>query len=208
MLKIKQLVAAAVVVLFAAIFVAIDSRPGNAAAADRDVVVVNTASNPVPTAAQGTTQVAGNVGASQVGTWTVGITNTENPARQPFHARGTFSMGSGEPDQSTTVNVPAGKRFVFEHVSAFLGVPDGQKVLFSVGGRVNGALQFHSLVAQEQGVFPAVLGLGAKATFVASESLRFYADPGTQVSMTVARTSTDGTAAGEMDISGHLVDIP
>jgi hypothetical protein len=47
--------------------------------------VVNTASNPVPTVAQGTTTISGNVGisptantvnAQQSGTWSVGITGT------------------------------------------------------------------------------------------------------------------------------------
>ena len=193
--------------------------PTHSVPARQDVRVVNTTEEPVPTVAQGSTTVTGNVGASQVGTWLLGASqvgtwvvdvarNAENPARQPFHARGIFSLGEGEPDQGVTDDIPPGKRFVFEHVSAFLGVPDGQKVIFSVAGRVDSNLLRHSLVAEEQGVFPQVLGLGAKAVFVASQPLRFYADPGTEIHMEVARTNNTGTAAGEMNVSGHLVDIP
>jgi hypothetical protein len=40
------------------------------------VFVTNTASNPVPTAAQGTTTVGGTVNAAQAGTWNVGLTGT------------------------------------------------------------------------------------------------------------------------------------
>ncbi len=224
--KIDRVVVATVVLLaLAVVSVAVSPQPTTGAAAKGDVRVVNTLAEPVPTAAQGTTQVMGTVGASQVGTWTVGIAGTptvalaaggpldtrdaDRSARQPFHVRGIFSMGAGEPDQAVTVfSVPAGKRLVVEHVSAFLGVPDGQKVLFGIATRLGGMLEIHSLVAQEQGVFPQVLGLGAKATFVASQPSRFYADSSTEVIVSVARTSTTGTAAGSMVVSGHFVDLP
>jgi len=42
----------------------------------REVLVVNTTSQPVPVAPQGTTTVAGTVSAQQSGSWTVGISGT------------------------------------------------------------------------------------------------------------------------------------
>jgi hypothetical protein len=51
--------------------------PGPArAAADKDVLVVNTPAEPVPTLAQGTTTVNGVVQAQQSGGWTVGLAGT------------------------------------------------------------------------------------------------------------------------------------
>lgn len=170
--------------MFAVSAVVVNPWPSVGAPPSHDVRVINPTAEPGPTR------------------------DADNPARQPFHARGIFSMSTGEPDQNATITVPLGKRLVIEHVSAFLGVPEGQKVLFSIGTRLAGMLEFHTLVAQEQGVFPQVLGLGPKATFAASQPARFYADPGTTVYMGVGRTSTTGTAAGSMVVSGHLVAVP
>lgn len=137
------------------------------------------------------------------------VRNVENPARQSVHVRGIFDLAVGEPDKFVNAYVvPAGKRLVVEHVSAFLGVPPDQKSFFVIYTRLAGMLEPHTLVAHDQGVMTNTYVAGTKAIFVASQPTRFYADPGTEILMLVRRTSADGTAGGHMVMSGHLVDVP
>jgi hypothetical protein len=81
------------VLVFAVGAVVVNPAPSIAGPPTQNVQVVNTA--PVPTR------------------------DADNPARQPFHATRFFSMTTGEPDQTATIPVPAGKRLIIEHVSAF-----------------------------------------------------------------------------------------
>src|SRR5215813_973899 len=94
--------------------------PGN-----QGVIVENTATNPVPTLAQGTTNIAGTVQAAQSGSWNVGISGTptfqvgntasnpvfvsdvNEPALHPFQARGGASLNAGSVDATMGIPVPA-----------------------------------------------------------------------------------------------------
>lgn len=102
------------------------------------VLVTNTSSNPVPTTAVGTTNVAGSVGIS--GTPNMSVVNTptvniasmpavtgtvslsgtgtvqdaDQPARQPFQATVTVNLNNFT---YTSVPIPAGKRLVIEYVA-------------------------------------------------------------------------------------------
>jgi len=90
------------------------------------VNVVNTTSNPVPTSAQGTTQVAGNVSASQSGAWSVGVSNTtSNPVpvqdmgesqRTPIRISGGVSIVNAVTGLSTMYQVPSNKVLVIESI--------------------------------------------------------------------------------------------
>jgi len=145
----------------------------------------------------------------------INIANTDlNPvpvidaaAFQPFQERIYFSLVQGDCGKTGEFAVPLGKRAVIEHFSAWAGVPESQKVTFSLGTRLNGMLQFHVLVATEQGTFPQVMGLGPKAMFVASQPIRVYADPDTEVIFSMGRNSCSGEGYSSAVISGYLVEI-
>ena len=170
----------------------------NPAGADKGVTVVNTSSNPVPVAAQGTTNIAGNVSvtntptvqAQQGGTWTVGVNSWEsNPvfvrhagesARQPVQVAGFVNIDNGTFGTANPLilyTVPDGKRLVIEWASVGANVPAGQRITsFTFSTTAGNTGQGHRLVVYDQGTT-----FNCSAHFTASQQVRFYADPGTQV---------------------------
>lgn len=182
------------------------SQVGNALPSDKDVRVVNTTAEPVPTAPQGITNIAGNVAVTN--TMGVNVLNTPTvhvsaPAVQPFQAYRVFTESGTNVTTASFGTVPAGKRLVIEYVSFTGQVPPGEHVELmdistSVGG--NGA-QFQMLVNPQP---DAVIG---DAIFRASQTVKIYADPGTMVTSVVRRSSSAGTASYGLSISGYLVDL-
>ena len=180
-----------------------------------NVSVVNTASNPVPTLAQGTTNIAGNVSVTNTPTVnlasgaSVGISNTTaNPVlvrnvndavSQIFQKQMQINMAQGEFGKSASFFVPAGKRLVIEYVSA-AGFDDGdQHLRFEVDTNVNGEGASHFLVTERQGGHPF---------FRVSQQMRVYADPATHVQVVVLRPTSTTPAVAVMTISGYYVDQP
>lgn len=225
-LKIYLPAAAAVVVFSLA--VAISNVGQVVAQAVRDVVVINTTAQPVPTTAQGITSIAGTVQAEQGGSWNVGITGTptvqvanpasaplltrdvDRPATQPFLHACTASGAGPNVLSGTSVAdlVPAGKRLVIEYVSAAATALPGQVVLVKIKitrPPISGVpVSFdHHLVATPQGTFLT------DAVFVVSQPVRMYADPATDLRLEceVAQDSLSGDLTLNMTISGHLVDV-
>ena len=185
------------------------------------VVVTNTASNPVPTVAQGTTTVAGTVQAQQAGAWSVGLDpsqntvrvgNTEadpvpvanvNDARQPFQR--FFSLNATDfPNALGSFQVPSGKRLVIEYASFRGEKPQGQILELVIQTTVNSVLAPHFLTPSPVGA------MGTSEFFTASQQMRVYADPGTSVGVFIQRFAgpfTGNISAG-VSISGYLVDAP
>jgi hypothetical protein len=125
-----------------------------------------------------------------------------NPANEPFQAEISFSIPDGSSSETFTLAVvPAGKRLVVEYATILAEVPSGK-----MGARITttaaGQYAAHHLVLTEQG---PVYGT---PTFVASQTMRVYADPGTGVTGIVVRSDTAGTFGGLMTISGYFVDVP
>ncbi len=184
----------------------------NAAPGTQDVRVVNNVDFPVPTRAQGTTNIAGNVGITGTPTFEVGntaanpvwIRDADGVARQPFH------LESGLQAQQTELVVgftlPIGKRFVVKHISAEVGVPSGQFVKAIL--LYNGNLAAHHLVMTPQGTF------GTEDLFATSQPVEIAADHTGNFSLgdisLVCVRSGGGTllGSGHVSISGYLVDMP
>lgn len=197
-------------VLIIAILVALPSAM-NAVPTDRDVRVINSTMEPVPTAAQGTTTIAGTV--SLAAGSSVSVANTmasavpivnSNDARQPFQKTAVGTQNGTNASTLTIATVPAGKRLVIEFISVSGQVPPGQHVEFfhldTVAGPFGAAS--HDLLVNAQP--DAVIG---DALFRASQQVRVYADTGTQVSVMVRRNSNAGSASYGATISGYLVDL-
>jgi hypothetical protein len=69
----------------------------------------------------------------------------------------------------------------------------------------NGQQVFHSFGFNFEG---NGFNASSRDRFVAAQSLRLYADPGTEVIASIDRNASTGTAQGNIIISGYLVDLP
>jgi hypothetical protein len=197
-------------------FLAALSAPTKTSAADPgpaagiNVHVVNT---PLPV--QGTVNV-GNFPASSTvsgsvsitGTPDVKVTNTasapvltrdvDNPALQPFQNVRVISTPAGLLGGDETFTVPAGKRLVIEFVSFQGSWPAGQattRLFIGVCNSGGGACQTRFF-------FPAVPqgpDFGGDSLFTASSPTRLYADPGTDVTVSVRRNAAAGTGLASVE---------
>src|SRR5262245_42668398 len=114
----------------------------------QDVKVVNTAASPVPTQAQGTTNIAGSVEAQQSGIWNVGIAGTPtiqvgNSQAQPIPVLDTLQAArepvmielgySLTPFGNSLVSdeyiLPSGKRLVVEQAYLLVGLGAGGEAI-------------------------------------------------------------------------------
>src|SRR6267142_3340421 len=122
--------------------IALVSPPASRGDSMRDVKVVNTTSEPVPTIAQGTTKVAGDVGINPSSNVikldsSANIVKVENSAsplllhdvsvasvRQPVVHRGAKALPAGQFEISQPfVDVPPGKRWVIEYINLEVNAP-------------------------------------------------------------------------------------
>lgn len=188
----------------------------------QNVLVVNTAQQPVPVT--GSATVTGTVNLA-TGT-AVGINGTvgldsqnntvkidssspvpvrdaDNPARQPFQTELDFFEADGSYGATQSFTVPANKRLVIEYVSADSGVPVGELTRIGISTEINGQYQGHHVVANRLGA----VGNGDDE-FVAGQPMTVYADPGTDVFVGFSRNNAVGFANCFVTISGHFVDIP
>jgi len=151
-----------------------------------NVNVVNTTASPVP------------------------VRDVDNPAKQPFQAEvvGGFADGASSTGDITIATVPAGKRLVIEHVSAFGTMLPTQKVI-NGGSDVIWADPFSTLIVQYHWDSQGSNADGSRDYFVASQLVRFYANPG-PIQCFAERDSTAGANPNSVTftISGYLVDCP
>lgn len=184
----------------------------------QDVKVVNTSSEPVPVVAQGTTSVEGLVYALQKGDWSVEISgmptvkvesstsnpvyvrDIDNPARQPFQQEVELTLDPGKGGENVAINVPIGKLFVIEQISASGFAPAGQKMLFSVMTHIA-----PDLVTRRHLLQTTNSAFGASNFFMASQSVRIYADTPSALAR-AERDFTTGTATARFVVSGYFFD--
>ena len=186
---------------------------------EKSVLVINTAAEPVPVVG---TIAGGTVQAQQSGAWNVGINGSptflvgnaesaplptrdvDNPARQPFQRFlvGALNEGEFNAGDPVSITVPSGKRLVIEYVS-FIGlIPTGQKLRVRVDAHAGGSASHH-LTLSNEGSFQ-----GGKEDYKASQLVRIYGDPETDVMFGVARNNGTGTCSFNISVSGYLVDVP
>ena len=194
---------------------------GSTVGPTKPVEIVNTASNPVPTLAQGVTQVAGSVsvantpGVNVLNTPDVNVTNAltldpastvqiSNPPGNPVpvsvqgqpvrrYVQATGSLPENNAGNSTVVlyTVPAGKRLVIEYFSGFTR---GDEAMFLLTTTVGGVQARHYIPRPAEGVIE-------NARFV-----RIYADAGTDVVLSAVTPAS--TLQNEATITGYIEDAP
>jgi len=195
---------------------------------DKDVRVVNTAAEAVPTAIQGvpTVNVATLPAVTISGTPTVGISPAANgvtignsadaPAlvrdvdhqpREPFKFKFENFLTDGQnfaPAESYTV--PDGKRLVIEYVSLEGYLPQNQRMLFGMTVSVNNQGTIHFISLNHQGTF--LDGATQVEEFVASQLVGIHVDGGFVVQPFTRRSATAGGGHYEGTIFGYLQDVP
>jgi hypothetical protein len=203
-----------------------------------DVRVVNLSSEPVPTTAQGTTNIAGNVNVAntpnvnvantpnvnlaagaQVGinpsANTVRLTNTLTsplPVRDVDFGRQPFQDSASDTQQpgtnASTITIAT--------------VPAGKRLVIEflsalaqmpagqslVGCQINTIAPPFGGVTHELLINEQPAFVNGDALWRASQHLRLYADPGSSVRMLVTRDSSAGQALFLATVSGYLVDVP
>jgi hypothetical protein len=114
----------------------------------------------------------------------------------------TSDWGTATTVSVNMYTVPSGKRLVIENVFAHMRVLAGAFALVSVRTTVGGNAAGAEVPLAPQGTF------GRESHFAATQNMRLYADPGTTVTITYARSVTDATGKATFGFSGYLVDKP
>ena len=200
---------------------------------DKDVVIVNTPAQPVPTAVQSLPSITGNVSVTNTPTVNlqsgaavgisptnntvrignvVSVTDTDSPVNQPVDVLvgGTFS--------GLLVATPNGCIFVAGTCTGGT-VPAGKRlVLESVGADVRVPVGQKVLVsgnALRNGIGMThpipMTGQGTffgRDVFHGARQLRLYLDPGMSVGAVVERDNNSGDGSISLTFSGYFVDLP
>lgn len=190
------LLALAAATLSAGSFLIVATGSSTAAPPDKDLVVVNTPSNPVPVQAQGNLSVTANltntpsVLAQQSGPWAQTILNTEsNPipvrsvgesTQRPFQKLVQISIPCFQASATGSFTVPAGKRLVIQHI-AMEASPVSP---ITQNNAVNSA-RFVTISNGQDGEyfldFHARQSPNGDPRYVSNESMLAFADPGSLV---------------------------
>jgi hypothetical protein len=193
---------------------------GVVAVAQNKVIVANKPAEPVPTSAQGTTQVSGNVNATITGTPKVGVVNlpltnngtvanaavafknVDEGARQAINISLQCTVAVAAPTCTASFTVPANKQLVIEYLSMF-------------GEGRNSTLPIWAILTTSAGGTSGqyVVPRGEVTTFsnayINNLPLRIYADAGSIVTLTGRQdnlTQVGGGSAFFFTLSGHYVD--
>ena len=126
--------------------------------------------------------------------------STDDPAKSAFAMTTTFVWEDGQNIAQQILTVPAGKRFVIEYLSADGSLQSGQHASYvRLAITTNGVIGLYTFPVQPYAA-------GGAAVFLASQSTHLYADPGTELAVVAVRDSNAGTGAGEVFVTGHLVN--
>jgi len=193
---------------------------GSALAADKDVVVTNTAANPVPVT--GTVNVA-NLPATQNVSGTVSVGNLPatqdvrvvNPedSREVYQAEVNLDFTAGQFFSTGDIVVPPNRRLVIEYASCEGVLPTGQQVT-SVQLRsstAGGSLTQHHLLHTRVAVNISGTAVGGPAdAFHVGGPVRLYSDGdangGTSLFFEVFRADGAGQGIFICSLSGHFAN--
>jgi hypothetical protein len=176
------------------------------------------------------------VDSRQSGEWSVGINPTKNTvqlanttsnplpvkviesgARRPFQTRISLNVESGGTLASGFLQIPAGKRFVIENVSAIARTPVGLRMDINYftyfdddfdGIADINDITFHRFVLTEQGTFnnQAAATANHKVLVFAEEQIgQGHYQIGVRVTLSGPNTAH---AQGQITFSGYLEDLP
>ena len=205
-------------------------QQGTAAAGSAPVTVINTPAQPVPTAAQGTTSISGNVGITgtpsvNVGNFPVTQNVSFNGSAQPVSINSTNTTPVFVQDVDSPARHPFTKTFI-----GTVGCFGSGTTAFTVAGNTELVLEFitfSGVVTAGHAVEVAISPDGGSNFFefafnrgpavvagqeflTASQPLRVYAGPGSTVQIFACDDSTSSSLLGfsSWGFSGYTVGIP
>jgi hypothetical protein len=222
------------IIVTTALVFAVQTPSQGQASKDRDVRVINTSSEPVPSAIVGTPTV--NIGNSPAVTIaslpsvTIGGTPTvalapganavvvENTALSPAMVRDADAalrtpykksyaglFSVGDPHAfMTTLTVPAGKRFVLEGISGAAQLPAGQKVTLRLQLDDDGFDQDATFVMPM--MHQGLFSSGE--SYAGSEHIKLVLSASGQIIVHAFRDSASGSGYFEVMVAGYFEDVP
>ena len=200
---VKPAAFALLAVFTAAVLTMTTAGPAVSAPGPAPVLVTNSASQPVPVAAQGTTSVAGSVAASQTGTWTVNVAATTplpvavQPDAGELVMNSVASSFSAGESAVVLYTVPAGKRLLVEQVAINSYTSSGT----IIGGVCrDGFVNCLAIALQNQGAF------GSVTRFIGSERVSYFVEPGEQLLGTCTKSVSTGADYCSAMFVGRLVN--
>lgn len=136
---------------------------------------------------------------------TVPVTSVNTQPVQPSDFLQFSSIGTGPQSLYT---VPAGKRLVVEYVSANILLPSGQTVAYFFLGAANPtdlftAIAGHYLAPAYQS--PCGDCAQSSTSFVISQSLNLYVEPGQALTVGIVKSSFDAGGFAFVQVTGHLI---
>jgi hypothetical protein len=201
--------------------------PAWAAAADRDVRVINTTAEAVPVTVQGTATVTGGVQVTN--TPTVGLDPSQNrvtianatshpvPVAGEVHVRsplpqplsmtvfGTLASAGGYYLENWTYTVPAGKQAVITYVGIKVRVPVGSNVQLEYKTLpAGGSTLDETTVTMNPKKVESLVFVGYEDWFD-TQFPQIYLSAGTTLRGTAY---ADASGSGQLYLSGYLVDAP
>ncbi len=179
----------------------------NAVPVTGSVIIGNTMDSVVPVTGSVTiTNSVVPVSGSVMLNGTPSVRDADNPAFQPFVAQ--LDLRVDYPDSGGTeviATVPEGKRLVIETVSAFSLLPAGQdqwpNLSLEVCTLANCISHYIPMEIRDRpgGYFEVYTG---------NQAVRYYADPGSDVSVRLDRGGDSFFGSVHTSLSGYLVDLP
>lgn len=116
----------------------------------------------------------------------------------PFQTHVEVTLVVGTEGQNGSFQVPKDKRLVIEYISGEGFVPAPQKMIFGLICTASGKQVRHYLGSNTVGNF------GSPSYFWNSGMVKFYADPGTMVTLRFDRDHPEKEAIARMSLSGYL----
>jgi hypothetical protein len=134
------------------------------------------------------------------------VRDVESGARDPFETNNSGFLQDGQTGNKFSFGtVPAGKRLVIEYISAEARLGSNQRprleiiTVRNIGG---------TPTARRHYIAFGQVNLVEGVDTVASQTVRIYADPGTEVAAEYLRDGvTSGTSSCFVTISGHFVTL-
>ena len=132
------------------------------------------------------------------------VTDAAAADGQPFTYQTRFGSADGDLSKFVHLSVPAGKRLVVETIGhSRLGGAASSRVQLTV------SFQSGTFGAAGFGVLPVDTLTGNGDFFPGvTTPVRFRADPGTTVTLTLDRNTSKGVEDDDVTVSGYLVDVP
>ena len=199
-----------------AVSVAFAQNPASPTLSSQNVLVVNGSGQPIPTAAQGTTNVAGTVSIGNNPTVNLAagsgitVTNPRNGQNNPaplstleavqIYDSSCAAVFNGGSDATCSFQaVPSSKRLVIDEFDSFALMPTGINPLL-IGVNTFGDTHFFPVTS------PMASGSGSNS-FIGHQQTRLYLRAGVTPQCHVILSGGSG-AEWDCQISGFLVDVP